>query len=74
MNLFDGFSAVYIFALVSAGFFPLYTLVMVFLPMYSIAYRILSIRQNANMNILCDVVADGEYLLWGPVLLIGKIL
>ena len=74
MNLFDGLSAVYIFALVAVGFFPLYTLIMVFLPMYSIAYRILSTRPNANMNSLCDVVADSEYLLWGPVLLIGKIL
>jgi 4-hydroxybenzoate polyprenyltransferase len=74
MNLFDGISAVYIFALVAVGFFPMYTLIMVFLPMYSIAYRILSIRTNTNLNILCDLVADSEYLFWGPVLFLGKIL
>jgi 1,4-dihydroxy-2-naphthoate octaprenyltransferase len=74
MNMFDGVSAVYIFALVAVGFFPLYTIVTVFLPMYSIAYRVISSRPNSNLNYLCDVVADGEYLLWGPVLFIGKIL
>jgi 4-hydroxybenzoate polyprenyltransferase len=74
MNLFDALSAVYIVSLVVVGFFPLYTLIMISLPLYSIAYRFLLSRPNANINYLCDVVADGEYLLWGPVLFIGKIL
>ena len=66
MNLFDVLSALYIVCLVTIGFFPLYTLVMIFLPLYSFVYRSLSSRPNANMNYLCDIVADGEYLLWGP--------
>ncbi|MHB1867996.1 MAG: UbiA family prenyltransferase [Nitrososphaerales archaeon] len=74
MNVFDILSALYIFSLVAVRLFPVYSLIMVFLPLYSIVYRFLSSRPNANMNYLCDIVADGEYLLWGPVLLIGKIL
>lgn len=74
MNLFDGLSALYILALVAVGFFPLYTLIAIILPMYSIAYRIASSRPDSNMSFLCDVVADGEYLLWSPVFLFGKIL
>lgn len=74
MNLFDLASAVYIASLVLIGFFPLYTLIMIILPVYSVAYRSLSLRPSANMDDLCDVAADGEYLLWGPVLFIGKIL
>jgi 4-hydroxybenzoate polyprenyltransferase len=74
MSLFDGLSALYILSLVAVGLFPQYTLIMVFLPVYSIAYRIISSRPNADMSYLCDVVADGEYLLWGMVLFLGKIL
>ena len=74
MNVFDVLSALYIFSLVAVRLFPIYSLIMVFLPLYSFAYRFLSSRPNANMNYLCDLVADSEYLLWGPVLFIGKIL
>jgi 4-hydroxybenzoate polyprenyltransferase len=74
MNLFDALSAIYIVSLIAIEFFPAYTLIMVVLPIYSVGYRFLSTRPNANVNHLCDIVADGEYLLWGPVLLIGKIL
>ena len=73
MNFFDLASAFYIAVLVLIGFFPLYTLTMIILPVYSVAYRSLSRRPKANMDELCDVAADGEYLLWGPVLFIGKI-
>ena len=74
MDLFDLLSVLYVISLVTVRFFPLYSLIMVFLPLYSFVYRFLSSRPNANMNYLCDIVADGEYLLWGPVLFIGKIL
>lgn len=74
MNYFDLVSAIYIAALVFIGLFPLYTLIMMVLPLYSVAYRVISQRPGANMDYLCDIAADGEYLLWGPVLFIGKIL
>lgn len=73
MNIFDIFSALYILVLVLINFLPMYSLIMMFLPLYSVVYRVLSRRSSANMNYLCDVVADGEYLLWGPVLFFGKI-
>jgi 4-hydroxybenzoate polyprenyltransferase len=74
MNAFDIVSALYIGILVLLEFFPLYTLIMCVLPIYSVAYRLASLRPKSNMDYLCDVVADGEYLLWGPVLFVGKIL
>lgn len=73
MNFFDLFSAVYIIALVAISLFPLYTLVMIILPIYSVVYRAFSKHSGANMDYLCDIAADGEYLLWGPLLFIGKI-
>ena len=73
MNYFDLFSAVYIIALVAIDFLPLYTLVMIILPLYSVAYRAFSKDSGAIIDYLCEVVADGEYLLWGPLLFIGKI-
>ncbi|MGI0092233.1 MAG: hypothetical protein ACREBS_11050, partial [Nitrososphaerales archaeon] len=63
----------YIISLVAVKFFPPFSLMMVFLPLYAVVYRLLAARAGANMNYLCDVVADGEYLLWGPVIFIGKI-
>ncbi len=74
MNAFDIASAIYVGILVLLAFFPLYTLIMCVLPMYSVVYRLASLRPKSNMDYLCDVVADGEYLLWGPVLFVGKIL
>jgi 4-hydroxybenzoate polyprenyltransferase len=74
MNAFDIASAIYVGILVLLAFFPLYTLIMCVLPLYSVVYRLASLRPKSNMDYLCDVVADGEYLLWGPVLFVGKIL
>ncbi|MDG6904431.1 MAG: UbiA family prenyltransferase [Nitrososphaerota archaeon] len=74
MNIFDCLSAAYILILVLINYFPIYTLIGVLLPMYSVIYRYYSIRHNSDLGFLCDVVADGEYLLWGPVFFIGKIL
>ncbi len=73
MNLFDILSALYIVFLIVVRLFPLFTAIMVFFPVYSVAYRQLSSLPNTNISFLCDVVADGEYLLWGPLLFIGKI-
>ena len=74
MNVFDAVSAIYLLTLVLIGWFPTYTLIMCALPIYSVAYRLASLSPRANMDYLCDIVADGEYLLWSPMLIIGKIL
>ena len=31
-------------------------------------------QSNANLSFICDVVADAEYILWGPLIYIGKLL
>lgn len=74
MNLFDCLSALYVVSLVLVRTLPLFSAVMVVFPLYSVAYRFLAARPNSNLSFLCDVIADGEYLLWGPVLFLGKIL
>ncbi len=74
MSLFDVLSALYVIALTATHFFPTYCLVLVSLPIYSVFYRWASQRPGANLGVLCDFIADGEYLLWGPVMLFGKII
>ncbi len=74
MSLFDALAALYVIALALLHFFPTYCLVLISLPVYSLVYRWASQRPGANLGVLCDFVADGEYLLWGPVMLFGKII
>jgi 4-hydroxybenzoate polyprenyltransferase len=74
MTLFDILSIFYVIALTTIHLFPAYSLIMISLPAYSLAYRWASQRPGANLGFLCDFVADGEYLLWGPVMLFGKII
>jgi 4-hydroxybenzoate polyprenyltransferase len=74
MSVFDALSAVYVIALTAIHFFPTYCLVMISLPVYSLVYRWASQRPGANLGVICDFVADGEYLLWGPLMLFGKII
>jgi 4-hydroxybenzoate polyprenyltransferase len=74
MSLFDACSALYVVALTLLHFFPVYCLILISLPTYSLLYRWASLRPGANLGVLCDFVADGEYLLWGPVMLFGKII
>jgi 4-hydroxybenzoate polyprenyltransferase len=70
----DLLSAAYIAATALLGLLPTYSIVAIAFPIYSTAYRWLAQRPNANMNRLCDLVADGEYLLWGPLIFLGRTL
>jgi len=74
MTIFDLSSAVYLSLLAVARVFPIYSLIMLTLPLYSLAYRWISQRPGADLGFLCNFVADGEYLLWGPILVLGKII
>jgi 4-hydroxybenzoate polyprenyltransferase len=74
MTLFDVFSVAYLLLLIEVHVFPVYSLVMICLPIYSVAYRWVSQRPGSDLGFLCNFVADGEYLLWGPILILGKIL
>jgi len=74
MTVFDSLSAVAVVLLVASGVLPLYALALLAFTAYSFCYRALARRPGANLNLICDVLADGEYLLWGPVIYIGKLL
>jgi 4-hydroxybenzoate polyprenyltransferase len=74
ITLIDIVSAAYIISTVILNLLPTYTVLAVVFPIYSTIYLQLAKRANANINLLCDVVADGEYLLWGPMIFLGRIL
>lgn len=71
MDAVDALSALYVVGAFLMGYFPAYALSMLLLPAYSFAYRTLARHTSINVGILCDVVADGEYLLWGPLLFLA---
>ncbi len=74
MNVVDLVSASYILVLIFFGLLPIYSAVIIILPIYSMLYRWLSLKNPAHIDFLCDVVGDGEYILWGAILFIGRIL
>jgi len=70
----DAISAIYLILLLAGSLVPTYALTLFALPIYSAIYRGFAMRSNANLNFICDVVADAEYVLWGPLIYLGKIL
>ncbi|HZW57382.1 MAG TPA: UbiA family prenyltransferase [Nitrososphaerales archaeon] len=74
LNLVDFSSAAYGVFLITIDLLPIYSIVILALPAYSMAYRWLSTRKQGSMNLLCDIVGDGEYLLWGVLLLLGRVI
>jgi 4-hydroxybenzoate polyprenyltransferase len=70
----DAISAIYIIFLLAVSFVPSYAVTLIILPIYSTIYRGFAMRSNANLSFICDVIADAEYVLWGPLIYIGKIL
>lgn len=70
----DAISAVYLVVLLAAGYFPFYAVTLLALPVYSTVYRWSAAQSGANLNFICDVVADAEYIFWGPLIYLGKIL
>jgi len=74
VGLIDGFSATYLISLLVLGLVPMYAATMLVLPVYSTAYRAVAMKDNSNLGFICDVVADAEYILWGPLIYLGKVL
>ncbi len=74
MGITDLASLVYIIAIVAIGAVGAYTLTLLALPLYSLIYRTSLVNHLSRINFVCDFVADGEYVLWGPLLYFGKIL
>jgi len=74
MDVFDSLSALVVVLLVVAGALPAYALVLLVFNAYSFLYRVMARRPGINLGFVCDVLADGEYILWGPVIFLGKLL
>lgn len=74
MGVFDVTSALCMILAVLTGLLPTYSLAFLFFTLYSFWYRALARRPGINLSFVCDVLADGEYLLWGPVIYLGKLL
>lgn len=74
MSFVDIISAFYIVLLTTFNLMPIYIVIMLVLPLYSAFYRSLAGRPNANINTLCDTVSDGEYIMWGPLIYLGRII
>lgn len=74
VGLIDAFSAIYLISLLATGLVPVYAATLLILPVYSTIYRTLAVQNPANLGFICDVVADAEYILWGPLIYLGKIL
>ena len=74
MTAFDILSVAYTIALITLNVMPIYMAFALFLPAYSALYRWFARKPNAAMNTLCDMVADGEYMIWGPLMHLGRII
>ncbi len=71
MAVMDIASLALVSAAVTLGALPGASLMLAILPFYSLGYAALARRPGANLSTICDVVVDGEYLVWGPLMLIG---
>ena len=74
MASIDALTLVFLAIMVDVGFLPLAALILGVLPFYSLAYTALARRANANLGFICDVLVDGEYLIWGPLMYLGAAL
>ncbi|MDG6994609.1 MAG: UbiA family prenyltransferase [Nitrososphaerota archaeon] len=73
MNVIDAMAATYCLMAVATGLLPIYSLIVLVFPLYSYAYRIAA-KRSGSYGYYSDVVADAEYLFWGPVMMIGSFL
>jgi 4-hydroxybenzoate polyprenyltransferase len=73
MNALDLASGVYLASIVVSGLLPVFASgLLVFVP-YSFAYRLYA-RSGKHRDSVRDLVADGEYLLWGVVTALGRVI
>jgi len=73
MDVLDLASGAYVVSMVVIGLIPAFaTGLVVFVP-YSFAYRFYA-RSGRHRDSVRDLVADGEYLLWGAVAALGRVI
>jgi 4-hydroxybenzoate polyprenyltransferase len=71
MSVIDFATVAYLGLAVALRLLPLVASVLAILPVYSLGYAYFARRPNANLGFICDVLVDGEYLFWGPLMYIG---
>jgi 4-hydroxybenzoate polyprenyltransferase len=71
MAAVDALTLAYLAAAILSGLLPLAASVLGILPIYSLGYSFLARRPKANLGLICDVLVDGEYLMWGPLMYLG---
>lgn len=74
MAVVDVATVGYVLAGVAFQVVPAFGAALALLPLYSLVYEAMARRPGANLGFICDVVADGEYLLWGPLMLLGRVI
>ena len=73
MDVLDLASGVYLVTVVASGLLPVFSAgLLVFVP-YSFAYRLYA-KSGKHKDPIRDLVADGEYLLWGLVTALGRVI
>ncbi len=71
MGAIDVAALAFLVGAVALGQLPYVSLMLAILPIYSLGYAALARRPGANLGMICDLMADGEYLAWGPLMYIG---
>ncbi len=72
MNLLDMASGLYIISVAAVGLVPYFAAGLAGFTLYSVAYRWYA-SSGKHVNSVRDLVADGEYVLWGVVTYIGHL-
>ncbi|MDG7007196.1 MAG: UbiA family prenyltransferase [Nitrososphaerota archaeon] len=67
----DALALVFLAASIGLGLLPTTAAILGTLPVYSLGYTALARRPKANLSFICDVLVDGEYLIWGPLMYLG---
>lgn len=73
MTGIDILAAAYSALAVALGLLPVYFLVAMVFPLYSYLYRVAA-KRTGSYQYYSDVVADAEYLFWGPAMILGAVL
>ena len=71
MAALDLVTLAYVAAALALALLPIPAAILAILPAYSLFYAYLARRPGANLGFICDVLVDGEYLFWGPLVFIG---
>ena len=71
LNVIDLISLAYVVLAVAANLVPTAALPLAAFPIYSLGYR--TALKSVDQNVVRDLIADGEYILWMPVVMLGKI-